>query len=355
MTLSGSANNSLADIDVQTLDLSSNELTPCKDLINDLLQHCTDIVCLNLSHSLYQVSKIRHGLENITTLKELQLQNNGVNQEDCVYLSTVIGNNYNLRLINLESNEINSSGAFILAEAFKSATNLESLNLSHNPLTSEGVHCILNSLKCTNLKTLILEQVGLDEIGTTAFVDFECGKNLKELDLSYNCLNSTQNALHDEDTLSDELLLAISFGEYSLPEESYGFHYLADGMTICHHLTSLNLAGTDMNQNGILLLVESMKVCYQLKYIDLSHNPLVDSRGLLTLVEGLQFDKLEPDLTCSINSTCAKSLNHGEIQECCNICRKILKIYYSNDFLSIRIITFGSRYIPKLMALKEVF
>ena len=347
-----SSPNIIRGITIQQLNLSDNELNQCIDQLNQLLVKCSNLHCLNLSGNCLStgVADLVDVLKCSMTLRDLKLGNNKLESEGASAVASIIRHNFNLEVVDLSNNKITANETDVFSEAFRGCTNLLSINFSNNPVSSEGMSCLLDSFRCcTKLCSLNLKNTGLDQNGATVLDNFQCGINLQELDLSFNMFSSSNIhaslvELQYHDQLPEELLQSINF-------ESYGFDYLAKALNFCLNLKHLYLAGIDVNKNGIELIVNSLKHCHTLEYLDLSCNPSIGSEGAAILVEGLQRQsELTLDLKDSIVSDCKDALLNGE--PCCSSCKKLLLIYYTHDTLLLLISE--EQNIPKLVSKMEI-
>ena len=340
------SSSEIVDMAIQELDLSYNDLNSCVCLLNKLLMHCSDLVCLNISGNSIgsDVVILVEGLTHSSTLQKLTFRRNNVGFEEVIALAEVIRQNVNLKEVNISHNQITADGAKILSEAFTKCKKMTSINLSGNFLSAEGVRYLVDILKsCADLSSLNFSDTGLDENGATVFDDFQCGIHLLELDLSHNNFSSASlDEWQDYEELPEELLSSIAF-------ESYGFEFLAKGLEFCLNLKRLCLAKIGIDKNGVELIANTLKHCHTLEHLDISYNPSVGSEGAAILVERLQRQSdLTLNLTGSIASSCKKALLNA--QNCCNSCKKLLSIYYSNDSLFLLLSPFSEKTIPKVVS-----
>lgn len=100
-------------------------------------------------------------LQQIGTLEEIQIYQNGIYHEGFEALSDALAHNPNLRVLNLNDNTITDKGAAHLSKALKKLPNVKTLNMGDCLLRSTGASLIADVLEgslerievgtCTNM------------------------------------------------------------------------------------------------------------------------------------------------------------------------------------------------------------
>lgn len=128
-------------------------LTP---LANAIRRHVS-LKTLHLSYNLLKdATSLGANLEmNQSSLKELYLDQNRLDNNTVVALARVIRQNDTLTLLQLNYNNIGDEGGKIIADALKDNTCLKTLGLAHNSLKSETASSLLRSLECNRNVTLV--------------------------------------------------------------------------------------------------------------------------------------------------------------------------------------------------------
>jgi hypothetical protein len=128
-------------------------LTP---LANAIRRHVS-LKILHLSYNLLKdATSLGINLEmNQSSLKELYLDHNRLDNKTAVALARVIRQNDTLTVLQLNYNNIGDEGGKIIADALKDNTCLKTLGLAHNSLKSETASSLLQSLECNRNVTLL--------------------------------------------------------------------------------------------------------------------------------------------------------------------------------------------------------
>ena len=131
-------------------------------------------------------------LQNITTLRVLDLSYNNISSGSADDIATVIKRNLFLEQLWLEGNEL-TTGVVTIASALKRHSNLTLLCLSNSGITddaAEEICAIINSN--TSLRGLLLSNNKLQSIGTSKIARSLYGmKFLHILELTNNCIDAT--------------------------------------------------------------------------------------------------------------------------------------------------------------------
>ena len=182
-------------------------------------------------------------LQNITTLRVLDLSYNNISSRSANGIAAVINSNHFLEQLWLDGNMLMTTGVVIIASALKKHSNLRLLSLSNNEITedaAEEISAIVNSKNL--LEGLLLSNNQLQSIGTCkitkSFKELNC---LHILELANNCIEA------------DRLIVILSNCTY-LKQLYLGNNNLGTtgGVKVCQALKSNAILQTlSLNNNNI--------------------------------------------------------------------------------------------------------
>ncbi|XP_057956707.1 receptor-like protein kinase BRI1-like 3 [Malania oleifera] len=250
--LYSSTNSSLESCGLETLDLSSNNLSsPLGTPYFQLLLSCNGLFYLNLSYN-----SIPGGFFNFgASLLQLDLSHNRIS--DSSILTYSLSHCQNLNLLNLSHNKIPGELHITSTSISSLCKNLLTLNLSYNTLSGEISGLMANFLPSLNY--LNLSQNNFSE----NFSDFEFGEcsNLTMLDLSNNGLSGSYFPMSLTNCqLLDTLDLSHNDLQYKNPGVLLG------------NLKNLRRLSLAYNQLSGEILPELGQVCGTLEELNLSGN-----------------------------------------------------------------------------------
>ena len=181
---------------------------------------------------------ILSSLQNIRTLRVLDLSYNNISSRSANGIAAVINSNHFLEQLWLDGNMLMTTGVVIIASALKKHSNLTLLSLSNNEITedaAEEISAIVNSN--TLLGGLLLSNNQLQSIGICK--SFEEKNNLQVLELSNNCFNV------------DKLEVILSS---------------------CDSLKQLYLGNNDIRTTGAVTICQLLKGIHILEALSLNNN-----------------------------------------------------------------------------------
>ena len=229
---------------LKLLDLNSNNMTSV--IAEDLADVIKRNPCLEELHLAYNdlnssAIVVLQALQEIRTLKLLNLSVNNMTSVVAEDLASVIKRNLSLKKLNLANNDLNSSAGVVL-QALQEITTLELLNLSKNNLSNVVAEDLASVITCSSC--------------------------LKELHLADNDLKSTAvlvlQALKETTTL--ELLDLNDNSMTGVVAED-----LADVINCNSCLEELHLANNDLKSSAVAVL-QALQGIATLKVLDLSFN-----------------------------------------------------------------------------------
>ena len=183
-------------------------------------------------------------LQNITTLRVLDLSYNNISSTSANGIAAVINSNHFLEQLWLDGNMLMTTGVVIIASALKKYSNLRLLSLSNNEITedaAEEISAIVNSN--TLLGGLLLGNNQLQSVGTCEITkSFATVHLLHILELTNNCIDATA---------ADELAVSLSD---------------------CACLKQLYLGNNDLGATGVVKICQAVRSISTLQVLSLNNN-----------------------------------------------------------------------------------
>ena len=187
---------------------------------------------------------ILSSLQNITTLRVLDLSYNNISSRSANGIAAVINSNHFLEQLWLDGNMLMTTGVVIIASALKKHSNLRLLSLSNNEITEDAVEEISAIVKSNNsLGGLLLSNNQLQFMHLSEITKSCDGINfLHILELSNNFINATA---------ADELAVTLSS---------------------CVSLKELYLGNNNLETTGVVKIFQAIKNITILQVLSLNNN-----------------------------------------------------------------------------------
>lgn len=116
-------------------------------------------------------TELASALKINTTLKKLNLTQNKVGIKGATALASALKTNTNLIKLNLTENQVGTEGAIELALALENNNTLKELSLAHNQVGNHAVSTLVSALKCnTTLTSLCLSDNNIEDQGATELI-----------------------------------------------------------------------------------------------------------------------------------------------------------------------------------------
>ena len=176
---------------LKVLDLQNNEITEeAGDSLASVVLNNPSLEALILDNNNIGVGalKIAEALQNIKSLKVLDLNNNNLPKEIAHNLAAVIKSNCNLERLTLSSNNLQSS-AIVILQSLSTITTLKILNMDNNQIGEKGGKALASVIKSnTGLKELHFGSNNLHNSIIIILEALQTISSLESLDLSNNNL-----------------------------------------------------------------------------------------------------------------------------------------------------------------------
>ncbi|XP_042605922.1 protein NLRC5-like isoform X2 [Cyprinus carpio] len=200
---------------------------------------------------------------NPSHLIELDLTRNNPGQSGVKQLTNVLQNGYcKLKILRLNYCNLTDQSCSVLANLLGSETNLKELNMNNNNLQDSGVTYLCTGLKNKKckLEILRLSKCYLTEKSCSdlASVLNSDSSSLKDLDLSNNNLHDSGVKLLSDGLKEKCKLEKLRFSNCSITEE--GYKALASALrSNPTHLIELDLTGNDPGLSGVKELIDLLQ------------------------------------------------------------------------------------------------
>ena len=188
------------------------------------------------------MNKLSAVIQQLTTLKVLNLKCNKLDSEAADGIATAITNNQSLEVINLGDNNLRTVGVVKVAEALSSIHCLKCLDLSKNNVSKEAADNISSVIACnTGLEKLLLHDNILESNGIVIICAgiVKCISNLRVLRISSNYIQTEAADDIAEVIIHNPLLEVFDVGNNRLLSE--GVIKIAKALRKIHHIKELCL------------------------------------------------------------------------------------------------------------------
>ena len=203
-----------------TASMSVHYILFCNNLRSLDMTHCS--ICSDGATSLFCDYK------SWVNLHTLNLGGNNIGSDDSQVLSKVLVHCKYLRYLDLSSNDLGDSGCLSLAEGLQNYTSLLELNLGGNNITSDGIAAMITVFKQNHLQHFDRSECDIGSDDIAALVDVTCADTLQTLKLCSNSLGLVGARI-----LSDGLRRCRQLVELDISNNgigSSGMLYLAEGL-----------------------------------------------------------------------------------------------------------------------------
>ena len=187
---------------------------------------------------------ILSSLQNMTTLRVLDLSYNNISSRSANGIAAVINSNHFLEQLWLDGNMLMTTGVVIIAKALKKHSNLTLLSLSNNEITEDAAEEISAIVSSKNLlRGLLLSNNQLQSMHLSEITKSHGGIHfLHILELSNNFINTTA---------ADELAVTLSS---------------------CVSLKELYLGNNNLGTTGVVKIFQAVKNITILQVLSLNNN-----------------------------------------------------------------------------------
>ena len=263
-------------------------------VLADVLKSNTTVINLNLCDNDIDdagAAGLADALKFNTTLSVLNLSENSIGDAGAANLADALKWNKTLTELNLRDNFVYEAGAERLADALKSSTTLTESNLRNNCIWMAGADRLADALKSnTTLTEFKLRDNGIRDTGGKALADaLKSNKTLTKLNLRGNGIGDTGAASLADALKSNTTLTKLNLRLNGIRET--GAASLADALKSNTTLTGLNLRNNRIGDTGAASLADALKSNKTLTELKLDNNDIGDT-GAASLADALKSNKL---------------------------------------------------------------
>lgn len=228
------------------------------------------------------MSVIGPAIQNLSCLVSLNLAGNRLGTGQFFNTSVMIASMTQLKYLDISVNTIRDENATSLARPLSIITGLTHLNLSNNMITQTGAVSISTCLKkMSKLKSLDISNNEINDFGIDYLLS-SVTPYLQSLDISSNNYTHVES-IRNISLLTNLLDLKIRYND----TECVGSTELVSYFSNMFHLTSLDITGNSLRNNGLQYLIGVIKHFPNMRIVKLCCNSIGD-QGVIGLVENIK-------------------------------------------------------------------
>ena len=313
------------------LDMSWNKITDkAAHDIATFLYHNPELEVVDLSNNLMQTPGVKIVCKAISTLKNLKtlnFSNNSITDEAAEELAIFLLHSTSLQGLDLSYNNISMSGAVRIFKAIRYIKNL-TIDISHNAIPNETTDKLatmmlhntsLRVLDISNFYKPVLQSIPvlninsnvINEIISELVITLLNSTELKKLDVSYNCLSTSDAVRIFKGMKNISNLTALNISHNLISDEA------ADELAIVllrnTNLEKLNLGFNDLSTSGFIKIFKGMKNISNLKTINIYSNNMITDEAADSIATVLSHNSKLKRLDMSFNylgsKTCIEIFN----------------------------------------------
>ena len=223
--LTGASSNLIADIishlQPHNLELYGNNITNVRDISTAVVTTST-VKVLDIANNGLTAQEAVAISDMMICLEELNISHNELGYHGAELLSEGITNTKTLRGLYISNNNIGPSGTTAIANALTNNTSLEGLDISGNKLGDHGAELLSEGI--TKTKTLELLDISCNHIGppgTTAIANaLTNNTSLEELNMSGNALGRDEATAIAKAITNNKTLKTLSLVDHTMDIKS---------------------------------------------------------------------------------------------------------------------------------------
>lgn len=210
-------------------------------------------------------------------LNSVALTHNKLDSEHLINLLKSI-NKECINSITISDHWINDVEFENMAGVIASYNNLNSLELSLDWLHDLGISTLMNALDKLNISRLNISCNDFHLNGLIAVANYLKTHAIKEIDLSYNWIDSSSIAHISASLCKNKHLNILDLKSNQIKDE--GANHLAKALLDNHHLGQLDVSDNQITTKGAISLINSALEHHNLKHMNLSHNDISPESAL---------------------------------------------------------------------------
>jgi hypothetical protein len=219
--------------------------------------------------------EIGRDISNNTHLEELEISEGALNDHKISFLFRGLTRSNSIETMVLTNNGFGVAGVRSMVPFLQNANNLTQLHLNNNDIQSEGFNLLFRALRDSPIETLSCDRCGIESI------EIDNGhfpKHLEFLNLYDNSINV--NGCHGLAKLlqgADSTLTGLNLAGNQIDDE--GVAILIDALQNNTSLQELELSKNQIHDEGVAILVDALQSNTSLKELDISENEGISVEG----------------------------------------------------------------------------
>ena len=193
------------------------------------------------------IIKIAKGLQKISTLTKLYINNNNITEEAADDIAGIIVCNSYLQEVDIQASNLQTMGAIKIAQALQKISSLTTLYINDNHITDEAADDIAAAISCNAMQVLEVSNNNLKTTGVK--------KLAKSLQNVYTLTNLYMSNNSITDSAADDIAIAISYNP---------------------HLKEFDIGENKLKGRGAIKLAKSLQHFSTLSKLFLDNNLITD-------------------------------------------------------------------------------
>ena len=255
------------------LKLSWNKVTKLED-ISSAVTATTTIKVLEMENNDIMAQEAVAISDMITSLEELNINHNKLDDDGAVLLSNGISITKSLRVLHINNNNIGPAGCAALSGALIKNTSLEEIHMNNNSVSEDGATVIATTI--AHNKTLKQLYIDNNNIGCSGAVSFA---SILTNNSSMQVLHICSNAIGENG--------AVAFAKH-----------IADNKT----LMELHINNNDIGPLGATAIADALASNATLEILYMNHNS-IGRDGAKALAAAIECNKSVKELSLSFDRT----------------------------------------------------
>ena len=279
---------------ISEINLSLNDLTGASShLIADIISHLQPHTLWSQHNNITNVRDISIAIINTSTVKVLNMSNNGLTAQEALAISDMM---ICLEELYISDNKLGDHEAELLSEGIINTKILRVLHISDNNIGPSGTTAIANALTInTSLQQLDISNNNIGPSGTTAIANaLTINTSLQQLDISNNNIGpSGTTAIANALTINTSLQLLYISDNNSGPS---GATAIANALTINTSLQQLYISDNNIGPSGTTAIANALGNNTSLQQLNLVNNK-VRQDGAIAIAKAITNNKILKILT----------------------------------------------------------
>ena len=305
---------------LKLLDMRNNNITEeAAEALVSVISSNNGLEELYLGNNQLQVGviTIATALKNISSLKLLDLQNNGINEKGANEILAVIAANNSVERLWLNDNNLESSIS-VIARAFYHNSSLKELYIKNTRISEESAIDLSAIGNCNSLSVLSLSENNLQSSGfmtiAQSLIVMSSLKHLHASDINVTSTVSTElSAIIDQNLSMQEVTIDNNLLENGLIQ-------IAESCSRLTNLKVLELSYNHIIPREVVNLASTVNKCSSLELLSLGGICMSVNENIYLSISRINNILLCKDQSCNIPK--AKTMLNNELQ----ICSEMLKI-----------------------------